>query len=226
MTFANLWAFYELQSGEDQISFTKGIMMVKQWKHHWSYGMSMDGQILHATFFPRHVPREAYKDIMGVPRPQLEDWDWPTIDGDRNPLKTKIGEAESRSARCTMPMKGVRWTPLMALINRKVSPIGFLLLLSDGMTCSVCNSKRTFEQISMKAITTGLSEDPLVCLVCEGVQHILNQEEGKPENNIGKWVKEAQDNCAGRGVEFTPKTGQGKTSIMMEISIKECHNTS
>ena len=147
-----------------------GILRVREWKHHWSSAMSQDGQILHATFFPRHIPQDMYRIILGAAKPNLRDSDWPTVEGQKNPLQDELLRAEKRCADSLMPARGVRWSHLMALINCTISPISFLLLISEGMTCGTCNVRRTFEQVSMKAIKETQTEDPLVCTVCEGIQ--------------------------------------------------------
>ena len=104
-----------------------GILRVREWKHHWSSAMSRDGQILHATFFPRHIPQEVYYRITSTTKPSLRDSDWPTVEGKTNPLQERMLHAEKRCAQSFMPERGIRSRPLMALINCTIRPITFLL---------------------------------------------------------------------------------------------------
>ena len=90
-------------------------------------------------------------------------------------------------------------------MHRRVSPVAYLLLISDGMKCSVCKQGRSFDQTSMKGIRSAQGEDPLMCLVCEGVRNDWEADEGtKPLSDVGQWVREVKAIASSKNVKFDP----------------------
>ena len=164
------------------------VIVASELKKRWSSQMSRDGQIIHATFFSKMVPYDVYKAIMGGPKPRLTNKEWPTLADAPCELRRRIGYAEQRCAGSPLPTRGVRWSPLMALLHGKLSPITYLMLIGDGMECSMRRANRNFEQISMRSINTAQAEDPLVCIVCEGVANLADQAKGKSQNAQGEWL--------------------------------------
>ena len=95
----------------------------------------------------------------------------------------------------------------MSLVNCKVSPVAFLLLISEGMTCKDCKLKRKFEQVGIKAIKTAQDEDPLICTVCEGVRNVWEHASNsdKPLSANGEWIQSIQKMNAESCIEFRAK---------------------
>ena len=162
-SFDDVWNLFTRKSSVDEYGISQ--LDEDEWKHHWSSKMSYDGQMLHATFFPRNVTEYAYSNLLWTQKPKIPNSDWPTTDTANNHLYGRIMEAEQRCMRSRVPLRGMRWSPLMSLVNCKVSPVAFLLLTSEGMTCRDCKLKRKFEQVGIKAIKTAQDEDALICLI-------------------------------------------------------------
>ena len=60
--FESVWRRFDSQSTVDG----DRVRIVEKWKQHWSSEMSRDGQMIHATYFPKLVPNDAFKRLMGA----------------------------------------------------------------------------------------------------------------------------------------------------------------
>ena len=103
--------------------------------------MSIGGQMLHATHFPRNVGEEQYRKLLHARKPIITPTEWPTVEDENNKLFTAMRNAEDACLSSKVPVKGTRWSPLMALVNCKVSPVMYLMLISEGLTCRDCKLK-------------------------------------------------------------------------------------
>lgn len=60
-----------------------------------------------------------YKMLLGNKPPRLGAGAWPAFeDEESNSLSTQMGMAEAMCSANLMQMKGVRWSPLMAVLNQ------------------------------------------------------------------------------------------------------------
>lgn len=199
--FESVWQRFGSQSEVDG----DGLRMVGEWRQHWSNEIVRDCQIIYATFFPKHVPNYAFKKLMGGNEPKLSPKGWPVLEEGNNTLSRMMGNAEAHCAGNPLPMKGQRWNPIMSLLHGRLSPIMYVMLISGGISCSVCDARRTFGQMSMRSIRSAQAGDPMVCLVCEGVGNELDQIDGKDENAVGELVRQVRQICDDRGIDFKPE---------------------